>query len=130
MAKEPIYKISFFNQGKVYEIYAKHVFQSDLWGFLEVEEFVFGERSQMIVDPSEEKLKNEFTGVKRSFIPVQAVVRIDEVEKEGACKITEASAGNISNFLSKVWRVSNQQKSNHGLPHRNIFLISHHKNLE
>ena len=68
MAKEPIYKISFFNQGKVYEIYAKHVFQSDLWGFLEVEEFVFGERSQMIVDPSEEKLKNEFTGVKRSFI--------------------------------------------------------------
>ena len=98
MAKEPIYKISFFNQGKVYEIYAKHVFQSDLWGFLEVEEFVFGERSQMIVDPSEEKLKNEFTGVKRSFIPVQAVVRIDEVEKEGACKITEASAGNISNF--------------------------------
>ena len=63
MAKEPIYKISFFNQGKVYEIYAKHVFQSDLWGFLEVEEFVFGERSQMIVDPSEEKLKNEFTGV-------------------------------------------------------------------
>ena len=98
MAKEPIYKISFFNQGKVYEIYAKHVFQSDLWGFLEVEEFVFGERSQMIVDPSEEKLKNEFTGVKRSFIPVQAVVRIDEVEKEGACKITEASAGTISNF--------------------------------
>ena len=98
MAKEPIYKISFFNQGRVYEIYAKHVFQSDLWGFLEVEEFVFGERSQMIVDPSEEKLKNEFTGVKRSFIPVQAVVRIDEVEKEGACKITEASAGNISNF--------------------------------
>jgi len=98
MAKEPIYKISFFNQGKVYEIYAKHVFQSDLWGFLEVEEFVFGERSQMIVDPSEEKLKNEFTGVKRSFIPVQAVVRIDEVEKEGACKINEASARNISNF--------------------------------
>ena len=98
MAKEPIYKISFFNQGKVYEIYAKHVFQSDLWGFLEVEEFVFGERSQMIVDPSEEKLKNEFTGLKRSFIPVQAVVRIDEVEKEGACKITESSDGNISNF--------------------------------
>ena len=98
MGKEPIYKISFFNQGKVYEIYARHVFQSDLWGFLEVEEFVFGEKSQMIVDPSEEKLKNEFTGVKRSFIPVQSIVRIDEVEKEGACKITEASGGNVSSF--------------------------------
>ena len=45
-----------------------------------------------------EKLKNEFTGVKRSFIPVQAVVRSDEGEQEGAGKITEASAGNISNF--------------------------------
>ena len=39
MAADPIYRITFFNQGQVYEIYAKHVFQSDLWGFLEVEEF-------------------------------------------------------------------------------------------
>ena len=69
----------------------RHVFQSDLWGFLEVEEFIFGERSQMIVDPAEEKLKNEFSAIKRSFIPMQSIVRIDEVEKEGTCKITEAS---------------------------------------
>ena len=75
------------------------MFQSDLWGFLEVEEFIFGERSQMIVDPAEEKLKNEFSGIKRSFIPMQSIVRIDEVEKEGACKITEAPAGsNVSPF--------------------------------
>jgi hypothetical protein len=75
------------------------VFQSDLWGFLEVEEFIFGERSQMIVDPAEEKLKNEFSSIKRSFIPMQSIVRIDEVEKEGAGKITEApSGGNISPF--------------------------------
>lgn len=98
MSGEPIYRITFFNQGQVYEIYARHVFQSDLWGFLEVEEFVFGERSQMIVDPSEEKLKNEFAEVKRSFIPMQSIVRIDEVEKEGQGKITEASGGNVSTF--------------------------------
>ena len=59
MSSEPIYKITFFNQQEVYEIFAKQVFQSDLWGFLEVEEFVFGERSHVIVDPAEEKLKNE-----------------------------------------------------------------------
>ena len=99
MANQPIYRITFFNQQEVYEIYAQHVFQSDLWGFLEVEEFVFGERSQMIVDPAEEKLKNEFSDVKRSFIPMQSVVRIDEVEKEGACKISEApKGGNITPF--------------------------------
>ena len=95
---EPIYRVTFYNQNDVYEIYAKHVFQSDLWGFLEVEEFVFGERTQMIVDPAEEKLKTEFCNIKRSFIPMQSVVRIDEVEKEGTSKITEASGGNISPF--------------------------------
>lgn len=98
MASEPIYRITFLNQGEVYEIYARHVFQSDLWGFLEVEEFIFGERSQMIVDPAEEKLKNEFSDIKRSFIPMQSIVRIDEVEKEGAGKITQASGGNVSPF--------------------------------
>ena len=60
--RDPIYKVIFLNQGQVYEMYAKQIFQSDLWGFLEVEEFVFGERSQLVVDPSEEKLKAQFEG--------------------------------------------------------------------
>lgn len=99
MSAEPIYRVTFFNQGQVYEIYARHVYQSDLWGFLEVEQFVFGERSKMIVDPAEEKLKTEFSAIKRSFIPMHSVVRIDEVEKEGTCKISDApQGGNISNF--------------------------------
>ncbi|MGC6481528.1 MAG: DUF1820 family protein [Porticoccaceae bacterium] len=99
MINEPIYRITFFNQGQVYEMYARHVFQSELWGFLEVEQFVFGERSKMIVDPAEEKLKSEFSSIKRSFIPMQSIVRIDEVEKEGTCKISEApKGGNISPF--------------------------------
>ncbi len=98
MAKESIYKVIFVNQGQVYEIYARQVQPSDLWGFLEVEEFVFGERSQMIVDPSEEKLKNEFSTVKRSHIPMHAVVRIDEVDREGAAKITDAQGDNVARF--------------------------------
>ena len=76
-----IYKITFLNKGKVYEIFVKQVYQSDLYGFIEIEEFLFDERSQVVVDPSEEKLKSEFTGVRRSFIPMQAIIRIDEVEK-------------------------------------------------
>lgn len=95
MANEPIYKVIFFNQSQVYELYARSVFQSDLLGFLEVEEFVFGERSQVIVDPAEERLKNEFASIKRSYIPIHSVVRIDEVEKEGSCKITEVKGGNV-----------------------------------
>lgn len=38
----------FLNQGQVFEMYAKQIYQSDLWGFLEVEEFIFGERTQVV----------------------------------------------------------------------------------
>ncbi|MDO9317332.1 MAG: DUF1820 family protein [Pseudomonadota bacterium] len=82
-----IYRITFLNKGKVYEVFAKQVYQSELYGFIEVEDYIFDERSQVVVDPSEEKLKAEFHGVKRSFIPIQAIVRIDEVEKGGVSKI-------------------------------------------
>ena len=91
-----IYKITFLNKSKVYEDFAKQVYQSDLYGFIEVEDFVFDERSQVVVDPTEEKLKAEFSGVKRSFIPIQAVIRIDEVEKTGVSKIS--SGDNVSAF--------------------------------
>ena len=96
MSSNPIYKVIFFNQGQVYELYVRSVYQSELMGFLEVEEFVFDERSKMIVDPGEEKLKNEFASVKRSYIPLHAVVRIDEVEKEGVCKVTDVNGGNVT----------------------------------
>ncbi|HEY7883711.1 MAG TPA: DUF1820 family protein, partial [Cellvibrionaceae bacterium] len=86
MSFKPIYKIIFHNQGQVYELFARAIYQSEMYGFIELEEFVFGERSQLLVDPAEEKLKTEFAGVKRSYIPMHAIIRIDEVEKEGAVK--------------------------------------------
>lgn len=100
MAKEPVYKVIFQNAGQVFEVYARQIYQSDMWGFIEVEEFVFGERSQILVDPTEEKLKNEFSGVTRSYIPLQAIIRIDEVDKEGSARISDAPAtgGNVASF--------------------------------
>ena len=53
---QPIYKVLFQSQNQVYEVYARQIFQSDMWGFIEIEEFLFGERSQILVDPSEEKM--------------------------------------------------------------------------
>ncbi len=91
--ENPIYKVVFLNQGQVFEMYAKQIYQSDLWGFLEIEEFVFGERTQVVVDPSEEKLKAQFEGVIRSFVPLHAIIRIDEVERLGTPKISEAKGG-------------------------------------
>ena len=93
MAEKHIYKVVFVNHGQVYEIYVGQVHQSSLYAFVEVEDFLFGEKSQLVLDPSEEKLKAEFAGVKRSYIPMNAVIRIDEVEKEGIPKITESNGG-------------------------------------
>ena len=83
MSNQPVYKIIFHNGKQVFEVFAKHIYQSDMWGFVEIEEIIFGERSAILVDPGEEKLKSEFSGVKRSYIPMQSIVRIDEVEKQG-----------------------------------------------
>lgn len=101
MPSQPVYKVIFHNGNQVFEVFARQIYQSDMWGFIEIEEMVFGERSQIVVDPGEEKLKNEFAGVKRSYIPLQSVIRIDEVEKEGAARVSEGStpqSGKIANF--------------------------------
>ena len=45
MAARQIYKVIFMNQGQTYEIYARTINQGGLFGFIEVEEIVFGERS-------------------------------------------------------------------------------------
>lgn len=84
---KPLFRILFHNQGAVYELYARKVVQSDLYAFVTVEQILFGERSNVLVDPSEERLKAEFAGVDRTHIPLGAVIRVDEVRHEGANKI-------------------------------------------
>ncbi len=95
---QSIYRVLFHNQGQIYEVYAQAIYQSELYGFIEIEDYIFGKRSQMVIDPSEDKLRTEFEGVQRSFVPMHAVIRIDEVEKEGIAKIKEASGDKITPF--------------------------------
>lgn len=88
-----MFKVIFYNQNQVFEVYARAIYQSEMYGFVEVEEFVFGERGNLVVDPSEEKLKNEFSNVKRSYVPMHSIIRIDEVEREGTVKVIEVKGG-------------------------------------
>ena len=97
MSGKTIYRINFISAGEVYEIYAAHVGQGGLFGFIEVEEILFGERSKLLIDSSEERLKTEFEGVQRTFIPMHSVLRIDEVEKAGRGRITTGS-GKVAPF--------------------------------
>ncbi len=105
LSKKAIYRVSFVSHNKVYEVYARKITTSELFGFVEIEELVFGETSQVLVDPSEEKLKLEFADVKRSFIPMHTVLRIDEVLKEGIGKVTAISGkdSNVSHFPTNVY---------------------------
>ena len=98
MAASHIFKVQFVREGKLWEVYAKKVTHGGLFGFIEVEEFVFGERSTVVVDPSEERIKNEFEGVKRTWLPMHAVLRIDEVKKSGVSKISAYEGANVTQF--------------------------------
>lgn len=103
MAASHIFKVIFVNQGKVYEIYARKVNHGAMLGFVEVEELVFGERSAVVVDPSEEKIKAEFEGVKRTYLPMHSVLRIDEVRKQGISKISAFEGSNVAQFPMPVY---------------------------
>ncbi len=98
MSRKTLYKVIFHNQGKIYEIYAKSVHQGVMFGFIEVEKLVFGEKTSVVLDPSEENLKSEFNDVSRTYIPMHSVIRIDEVLKQGAAKITD-NTGNGENIM-------------------------------
>lgn len=111
MSKKVLYKVMFVCQGQVYEVYARSVGQGNLFGFIEIEELVFGERSSVVVDPSEEKIKSEFAGVKRTYLPMHSVMRIDEVDKEGASKISKIEGSNIAQFPMPVYTPGGSGKS-------------------
>ncbi len=97
-----IYRVLFQNQGQIYEVYARNIYQSELYGFVEIEDYTFSNKSQVVIDPSEERLRSEFEGVKRSFVPMHAVIRIDEVEKEGVAKITATDGSKVTPFPMPV----------------------------
>ena len=100
MSNKTLYRITFSYIDAVYEIYARKIHESDMFGFLVVEDFAFGENTSLVVDPSEERLKMEFNGVKRTFIPMHTVFRIDEVNKQGVAKVRDKSpdASKVSMF--------------------------------
>ena len=98
MAASHIFKVVFINQGKVYEIYARKVSHGSLLGFIEVEELIFGERTAVVVDPSEERIKAEFEGVRRTYLPMHSILRIDEVRKQGISKISALEGSNVTQF--------------------------------
>ncbi|MDI3262494.1 MAG: DUF1820 family protein [Fulvimonas sp.] len=94
MDSRKLYKISFLSLGKCYELYAEHVASSPMWGFTEVAGLVFDPPAPgRVIDPTEERLREEFKDTRVLHLPMQAVVRIEEVERKGAMHIRDAMGG-------------------------------------
>lgn len=93
MADKRLYKIIFLNNGKVYELFSEGVTSSGLWGFIEVSGLVFETTEGLVIDPTEEKMREEFKGARVLHLPIQSVLRIEEVEKRGQCLIRDRESG-------------------------------------
>ncbi|GAB3100031.1 DUF1820 family protein [Lysobacter terrae] len=90
---KPLYKITFFNAGKIYELYARKIGSGTLWGFTEVAELVFDVHEGVVIDPTEDRLRDEFGNTRVLHLPMQSIVRIEEVEKKGQSAIRDAVTG-------------------------------------
>lgn len=102
--KQSIYRVVFLNRGKVYELHAKEVSQSGLYGFVEVGDFEFRDETSVVIDPSEDRLRAEFESVTSTFIPMHTILRIDQVERTGVNKISSLSDDDkIAHFPAPVY---------------------------
>ena len=90
---KPLYKVTFLNAGRIYELYARRVASGALWGFTEVADLVFDVHAGVVVDPTEERLRDEFGNTRVLHLPMQSIVRIEEVEKKGQSAIRDAATG-------------------------------------
>ena len=100
-SEQPLYRVIFTQEDEIYEVYAKYLSEDGLIGFIELEELVFSDKQSLVVDPSEEKLRNEFRGVKRIYVPLHQLLRIDEVVREGSAKIKGVEKkGNVHHLVN------------------------------
>ena len=99
MTDKTLFKVAFHSNGKVYELFAKAVDASLLPGFVVVSELVFEARGSIVLDPAEEKLRDEFADVTNLHLPMHTIIRIEEVSRRGTARIRDSKTGeNITNF--------------------------------
>ena len=93
MGKDQLFRIAFHNNGKVYELYCRDVISSNLWGFIEVSGLAFGEGDGLVVDPTEERMRDEFQDVEVLHLPMHSVVRVEQVQRRGKAIIRDRESG-------------------------------------
>lgn len=93
MNEDKLYRIAFLNHGKVYELFCSGVCSSGLFGFVEVTGLVFGDKESLVIDPTEERMRDEFEGVEVLHLPMHSVLRVEQVRKKGQAVIRDRESG-------------------------------------
>ena len=93
MADNSLHNLVFLHSGTVHELYSEGVSTSGLWGFTEGTDLVFDTTDGLVVDPTEEKMRQEFEHASVLHLPIQSVLRVEEVEKRGQCLIRDRESG-------------------------------------
>lgn len=107
-----IYRIIFQQDGKIYEVYSRYATEETLVGFLEIDELILEDTQHggIVLDPTMEKLRKEFKGVKRSYIPIHHIIRLDEINPQSLQSSAEASTtDNVSPFPTSKNRHRNNE---------------------
>ncbi|CAM3690939.1 hypothetical protein VA7868_02456 [Vibrio aerogenes CECT 7868] len=105
--QKPLYKVIFIQAGKQYEVFVRELLSSNIFGFIEIGDFVWDTRATIVLDPSHEKLKDEFDAVDRTFLPMHCILRVDrvaqhQIEKSGMAKIVELG-DKVAHFPGPVY---------------------------
>lgn len=87
-----IYRVQYKTDNARYDLYVRHVYPADMAGFICLENFIFHEQQQRIIDPRMEKLSQEFANVTTAFIPYHQIIRIDQVSHAGESRVAEESS--------------------------------------
>lgn len=75
------FKVQFIDGKKeLLTFYAKAVNPSSYIGLIEISDIMFMD-SDILINPEDEKIRKEFKGVKRTFLPLSSIIRIDEIEE-------------------------------------------------
>ena len=90
---EKLFRVAFLNHGKVYELFCTGVCTSNLLGFVEASGLEFGEKDSLVVDPTEEKMRDEFDGVEVLHLPMHSILRVEQVRKKGPAVIRDRESG-------------------------------------
>jgi len=93
-----IFRVTFYNNGKLYQLHAQRVDTTAMYGFVEISELLFGEHTSVVIDPAEERLKAEFNEVERLLLPMHSIVRIEQVKRHGQNKILDIEGTAVSNI--------------------------------